>query len=140
MDTDVYGANIYNQILENSNQHRVKSTKKKGGLGTIIKDASDLDSDTIQPSSMQNNRCEQTHFEFLLNDNSFRSEAETIKSILVKTGVFQGDHETLDKESKDELVYSHKDMIIDNSLRKPDYLCDNVHEAVKLIFEKENFS
>ncbi len=82
-----------------------------------------------------------TQFDFSsLDDSSFSSHAERIQSILVKTGVFQGDAASLDQLADDDLVYSHKDMIIDNSLRKPDFLCENVHEAVKLIFEKENFT
>lgn len=137
LDTDVYGANIYNQILENSRHKMKRDTQKKLRHG--LNDCEIIKETPESMQSLSQSKTDKSHFEFLLTDSSFRSEAEFIKSVLVKTGVFQGDEVTLESY-KDDLVYTHKDMIIDESLRKPDYLCNNVHEAVKLIFEKENYS
>lgn len=139
LDTDVYGANIYNQILENSRlkmkrDQQGKKSRQVSSNYEIIKDAPN-DIESVQPSLKH----EKTHFEFLLSNSTFKSEAKSIKSVLVKTGVFQGCQASLENPSN-EMVYFHKDMIIDDSLRKPDYLCDDVHQAVRLIYETENFS
>lgn len=132
LDTDIYGANIYNQILSNIN-HKTKEksqSKRLPDRKPLIKEKSDL---------YQSPNRSSTHFEFFLNDSSFKSEALKIESILVKTGVFQGDEKTIENQ-KDELIYTHKDMLVDMSLRKPDHLVKDVYEAVKIIYEKENFS
>lgn len=140
LDTDIYGANIYNQILSNINNKSKEEKKKSDRLPNlrpmelnkdryIVKEKSDL---------YQSPDRSTTHFEFFVNDSSFKSEATKINSILVKTGVFQGDEKTIESQ-KDDLIYTHKDMLIDKSLRKPDFLVKDVHEAVKLIYERENF-
>lgn len=132
MDTDVYGANIYNQILEDtkkSKREQGPKGKKSCDVGEIIRDA---------PNEDLRKNAESSYMGFH-HGGSFSSSAEKIKSILVKTGVFQGDQSNLKQIVNDDLVYSHKDMIVDASLRMPDFLCENVHDAVKLIFEQENF-
>ncbi len=128
---------MYNQILEANNHVSAKRSNRNppGKSATIIKETPDPD---VQEKMYQSMGIEKTTFKFLLNDSKFRSEAESIESVLVKTGVFQGCEKTLE-EVTDDLVYFHKDMIIDASLRKPDYLSDNVADAVKLIYEKEKF-
>ena len=73
----------------------------------------------------------------LSNGKSFMSQAERISSIIVKTGVFQGDIN--DIAYKKESSLAHKDMVIDPNLIKPNYIVNDSHEAVKLIFQLENF-
>ena len=65
------------------------------------------------------------------------SDAESIRSILVRTGVFRG---PADSTPAADSSLAHKDMLIDQSLMKPSYISDNVFEAVKLVYELENFS
>ena len=67
----------------------------------------------------------------------FSSKAEAIYSILVRTGVFQGDIKEIENHNS-QLVLAHKDMIVEPSLIKPSYVLDDVFEAVKLIFSQEN--
>ena len=71
--------------------------------------------------------------------SSYVSETESIRSILVRTGVFRGEtNET--SGTSDTQSLAHKDMIVDKSLMKPNYVSDNVFEAVKLVYQIENFS
>lgn len=65
------------------------------------------------------------------------SDAESIRSILVRTGVFRG---AADSTPAADASLAHKDMLIDHSLMKPSYISDNVFEAVKLVYEIEKFS
>ena len=69
-------------------------------------------------------------------DTSYVSETESIRSILVRTGVYQGDN--FDATANGTLA--HKDMIVDKSLMRPNHVSDNVYEAVKLVYELENYS
>jgi len=68
----------------------------------------------------------------------FSSKAESISSILVRTGVFQGDINDIHAKNS-QLVLAHKDMMVDTSLIKPNYVLDDVYEAIKLIMEIENY-
>ena len=63
---------------------------------------------------------------------SIMTEAKSISSILVRTGVYQG-------ESNSHLVYSHKDAKIESKQKIPDYICDDVFRAVEMVFEIEKF-
>lgn len=113
LDTDIYGANVYNQILENNKRLRHKKARSLNGQIEEEK-ISDLD------------------------EENFNSEAESITSILVRTGVFQGDVNDLNNHSVD-MSLAHKDMIVDLGLIKPRLVKDNVLEAVKSVFQMENF-
>ena len=65
------------------------------------------------------------------------STAESINSILVRTGVYQGDK--IDIGSLVSRNLAHKDTLIDPSLVKPNFITNNVYDAVKLVFKKENY-
>lgn len=65
------------------------------------------------------------------------AQAESVHSILVRTGVYQGDENEFKNSS---LVYAHKDANIDNKMREPKSICDNVYDAVKLVYKLENFN
>jgi hypothetical protein len=67
----------------------------------------------------------------------FSSKADSINSILVRTGVFQGDLNDTQAHNS-QLVLAHKDMTIDVNLIRPKFVLEDVHEAVKLIFSLEN--
>ncbi len=62
----------------------------------------------------------------------FRSEATSCSSILVRTGVYQG-------EQTSSSNYSHKDANIESRQKIPDYICDDVYDAVKMVYEIEKF-
>lgn len=88
--------------------------------------------------------------------SSYTSETESIRSILVRTGVSRSDEPAKNADSaannsnaaaaqeksrdQESLSLAHKDMIVDPSLMKPNYVSDNVFEAVKLVYKIENFS
>ena len=67
----------------------------------------------------------------------FSSKAETINSILVRTGVFQGGINDIDAHSS-KLSLAHKDMIVMPSFIKPNFVVDDAFDAAKLVFGIEN--
>jgi hypothetical protein len=73
--------------------------------------------------------------EVIVNNAEQYYSAESIDSILVCTGVYNRD--TSDESSK--INYAQRDMIIDPELRIPKYTCEHVLDAVKLIFNLEQF-
>ncbi|CAF0844390.1 unnamed protein product [Brachionus calyciflorus] len=107
LDTDIYGANIYNQILVNNKRSREKKLLKQENSNQSIEESSE----------------------------EFLSQAESITSILVRTGVFQGDI----NDHNVNMALAHKDMILDASLIKPHIISDDCLQAVKTVFEIENF-
>lgn len=61
--------------------------------------------------------------------------AESLTSILVCTGVYN--RETYDEASSKN--YAHRDMIINPELKIPSYTCEHVLDAVKLVFDIEQY-
>lgn len=108
LDTDIYGANMYNQIL--SNNKRSRERKASVSLG--------------EPRDVEGQE-----------EINCLSKAESIMSILVKTGVFQGN---IEKHCLN-MALAHKDMIVDSTLVKPHIVSDSCLEAVNTVFEIENF-
>ena len=71
----------------------------------------------------------------LVAHNADYYSAENIQSILVCTGVYN-------QEAYDEtksLNHGHRDMIIDPELKKPKYTVEHVLDAVKLVYDIEQF-
>ena len=72
----------------------------------------------------------------LTTDDTEQSySAESIQSILVCTGVYN-------QEAYDEtgsIDHGHRDMMIDPELKKPKYTVEHVLDAVKVIFEIEQY-
>lgn len=60
-------------------------------------------------------------------------------SILVCTGVYTTDSDFLTYGGKEISNHNHRDFVLDSELKKPTYVTQNVLEAVKLVFEKENY-
>lgn len=108
LDTDIYGANIYNQILNNNKRSRERRALMSLG------ERGDVEGQ---------------------DETNFLSKAESIVSILVKTGVFQGN---IDEHCSD-MALAHKDMIVDPALIRPHVVSENCLEAVNTVFEIENF-
>lgn len=126
-DTDVYGANVYNQYLQNRSlprRNQIVSQITTASLMGSGKNTSDED------SSMKSNSVDS-----MVSDAEQYHTAETLESILVCTGIYN-------RETYDETLvrnHGHRDMIIDSELRKPKYTCEHVLDAVKLIFDIEQF-
>jgi ribonucleotide monophosphatase NagD (HAD superfamily) len=113
LDTDIYGANMFNQILENNKNYRTKHQ-------------TDMKKDLIEQK-----------LSLFDKDYKFVSSAESISSILVQTGVFRG--ELTDIESAYSKNLAHKDTLVDRQLVKPTHITKDVLDAVKLVFERENY-
>lgn len=103
LDTDIYGANIYNKILENKSKGETKVTNHAGDVSGLLE-----------------------------------TYAESISSILVRTGVFQDDPKTIGTNSN-VMNLAHKNTIIDFNLVKPKHVTQDVLEAVQLVFQMEKF-
>lgn len=73
--------------------------------------------------------------ELIADDAEQYYSAENIQSILVCTGVYN-------QEAYDESIginHGHRDMIIDPELKKPKYTVEHVLDAVKLVFDIEQY-
>jgi hypothetical protein len=70
-------------------------------------------------------------------NTKFETQAEAISSILVKTGVFQGD--LVSPGAGNVMNLAHKDTVIDSTLTRPKHITQDVFEAVKLVFQMEKF-
>jgi hypothetical protein len=73
--------------------------------------------------------------EIVAADAEHYYSAENIQSILVCTGVYN--QEVYDETSS--INHGHRDMIIDPELKKPKYTVEHVLDAVKLIYDIEQF-
>ena len=163
METDIYGANIYNQILEGNRRSREKKNNAQQIKIPIQKQMIAGSSSSIAESGVFEENPEEesrVHSEISyqegkkvnsksmseiekeisnLNENgSFVSDAESIQSILVCTGVYQGSQNEVDAHHN-SLNYAHKDMVVDNALRRPSFISSDVYEAVKLVYKIEKF-
>ena len=109
-DTDIYGANVYNRYLQN----RTLS----------------------QSMTSDRNLCDVAKaVELLVDDAERYYSAESLQSILVCTGVYN--RETYDETS--DRNHAPRDVIVDPELKLPKHTCEHVLDAVKLIFQIEQF-
>jgi HAD superfamily hydrolase (TIGR01456 family) len=116
IDTDIYGANVYNQILENN-----LISRQRKQLKAI---EADDGSNTSEISFIN---------EHLSMSDDIDCSAESCESILVCTGVYRSD-----VQSNNKLNYGHRDMIVDETLKTPKYICNDVYDAVNLVLNMEN--
>jgi hypothetical protein len=133
LDTDIYGANIYNQILENN---LIKKESKQQVMKK--KEANLANNSGSSPIAID----EQETIEIINTSNkfeaNFETKAESISSILVRTGVFQDDPNNISK-NVNVMNLAHKDTLADSSLIKPKYVTQDVFEAVEMIFQMEKY-
>ncbi|RUS84894.1 hypothetical protein EGW08_007363, partial [Elysia chlorotica] len=139
-ETDIYGGNLYNRYLMRRRQGNMNAEKQRVKLASpdvqfLDEDAddglSDLeDSLMFQRDSGANIRVIQS----LEEDTSGVEKAQVCESILVCTGVY--------KQTSDIRVstHNHRDFVIDPSLTTPTHLVSDVYEAVKTVFQKEDYS
>ncbi|GFO06312.1 cat eye syndrome critical region protein 5 [Plakobranchus ocellatus] len=139
-ETDIYGGNLYNRYLQR--RRLITAGDKTRRVKLASPDAEFLDEDgeddlsdledslLFQRDSGANVRIIQS----LEEDTSGVEKAHTCESILVCTGVF--------KETTNIRVstHNHRDFVIDPSLTTPTHLVSDVYEAVKKVFQKENYS
>jgi HAD superfamily hydrolase (TIGR01456 family) len=149
LDTDIYGANLYNQILENNNRQRDKMKITNQYKKVSMANSSDSTTTTTTTAAttptttiMDKTSSADLIINELIDDGASqtRSEAHSIKSILVRTGVYQADEEQPFSIDGNELKLAHKDTLVDNSLVKPHFIANDVYDAVQLVFELENLS
>lgn len=124
--TDIYGANLYNRYLE----ERVarKNPKAVAQMAAVTGSASTLpgeeESDSLWESELA------------------LPSATSCKSILVCTGVY---NHSVDVPSdphrciKQTVFHGHRDFRFEPALVEPDYITEDVAEAVDLIFKHEKF-
>ncbi|CAG7837229.1 unnamed protein product [Allacma fusca] len=110
INTDIFGANLYNQYLSRSQTVSV-ATKRSVAVGA-------------------------RNIHNLLGGNPSECDQETEQcfSVLVETGVYSQDREEclLDHSPRDFLPVEEK-------LREPDYTTSNVLQAINLIYKKESY-
>ncbi|XP_059150490.1 haloacid dehalogenase-like hydrolase domain-containing 5 [Physella acuta] len=146
-ETDIYGGNLYNRYLQrrrnSSNGH---TDSKKLRVASHRADAEFLDEDSgeededdtlmFQRDSGANVRV----IKSLEEDTTGVVKASACESILVCTGVFKKSNDANSFANARISNHNHRDFVIDPSLTHPNHVVPNVLEAVKLVFEKENFA
>ena len=118
-DTDIYGANTYNRYLQNRSLSQLNQVVSQTATSTLTDNLWSL------PNAV----------EVIVNNAEQYYSAESIDSILVCTGVYNRD--TYDETS--ERNYAPRDVVINPELRIPKHTCEHVLDAVKLIFDLEQF-
>lgn len=139
-ETDIYGANLYNRLIEkrraDMKQKSVKIKAHSRGGGAKVEmyeeeeqDDSDLDEDVdnVVHHTENNTMPFPGHF------------SKRCKSILVLTGVYSTQRDYVSYDSQQGSNHNHRDFALDNSLKQPNYMVENVEQAVNLALEKENF-
>uniref|UniRef100_A0A0B6ZIF9 Uncharacterized protein n=2 Tax=Arion vulgaris TaxID=1028688 RepID=A0A0B6ZIF9_9EUPU len=147
-ETDIYGGNLYNRYLQRRkhlNGH--KQDKKVRVAATTLKaDADFLDEESdegdLEDTQMfQRDSGANLHVIRSLEEDTLGMEkASCCESILVCTGVFKTTTNFVSFASNRMSSHNHRDFVIDPTLTTPNHVVPNVLEAVKLVFEKEEFS
>ncbi|XP_043936664.1 haloacid dehalogenase-like hydrolase domain-containing 5 isoform X2 [Protopterus annectens] len=124
--TDIYGANLYNRILEKKYQKGAKAR-----IHAKIATSQGVSTEVTQEEDHENREASPV----------FQCGATSCKSILVCTGVYSP-HEQ-DAAAAGQLAdgfHGHRDFAMDPALVEPTHIVPDVNGAVDLIFELENFS
>uniref|UniRef100_A0A8C7HYX2 Zgc:77375 n=1 Tax=Oncorhynchus kisutch TaxID=8019 RepID=A0A8C7HYX2_ONCKI len=129
--TDIYGANLYNRYLEERVRTRqtaaqvVQATVEgTGGGGSPKALLQDQDMETALESELAS------------------PSATSCKSLLVCTGVYNPHSEVPADASHsitETVFHGHRDFRFDPALMEPGHIVEDVHNAVELICQQENF-
>lgn len=120
----MFGANVYNRYLQ---------TRSLSKLKHVVTQTATV---SLTSPSMDNNAWNTSNaVELAADDAEHYYSAENIQSILVCTGVYN--QEVYDESSS--INHGHRDMIIDPELKKPKHTVEHVLDAVKLVFDLEQF-
>ena len=65
--------------------------------------------------------------------------SECCESILVCTGVYHSSNDYVSYGQTRVSNHNHRDFVLDPYLTEPKYISQNVLDAVKLVFQKENY-
>ncbi|GFR88570.1 cat eye syndrome critical region protein 5 [Elysia marginata] len=140
-ETDIYGGNLYNRYLQRRRLSNSNSSDETRRVKLASPDAEFLDEDAdddlsdLEDSLMfqRDSGANVRIIKSLEEDTSGVEKAHTCESILVCTGVY--------KKTADIRVstHNHRDFVIDPSLTTPTHLVSDVYEAVKKVFQKENY-
>ena len=129
-ESDIYGANLYDRYLQRRVAQNVKTVHKRRQVQTVgarVIDVEDTDSD-LETEQADIQRLEEASMVF----------AQSCQSILVCTGVYCSSRDYVTYGRQQISNHNHRDFVLDPLLTQPRYVTQNVHEAVKLVFQKEN--
>ncbi|KAM3915063.1 haloacid dehalogenase-like hydrolase domain-containing 5 [Leptodactylus fuscus] len=121
--TDIYGANLYNRYLQNTNSRK--------GSKALVQARSGAQVTTVSQE-------EEAAWE---SELSFPT-ATKCKSVLVCTGIYNPHAEVPADPSQsvtETVFHGHRDFRIDPALVEPGHIVDDVNAAVDLIFQLETF-
>ncbi|GAB1609724.1 haloacid dehalogenase-like hydrolase domain-containing 5 [Argonauta hians] len=135
-ETDIYGGNLYNRYLHSRCAKQKKQAKQVQQLANTTK--SSINSDTSSVDELMDS--DDTMIDLMSSgtDESFIITDKSV-SILVCTGVYTTDSDFVTYGGKEISNHNHRDFVLDSDLKNPNYVTQNVLEAVKLVFEKENY-
>ena len=137
-ETDIYGGNLYNRYLQRRrNLHLARRRVARADFKFLDDDSDDdefEDISSFQRDSGANVRAIQS----LEEDTSDVEKASGCESILVCTGVYNKNSNVVMHSDK-VTNHNHRDFVIDPGLTRPNHVVPSVLEAVKLVFEKENY-
>uniref|UniRef100_A0A3B5M441 Uncharacterized protein n=1 Tax=Xiphophorus couchianus TaxID=32473 RepID=A0A3B5M441_9TELE len=125
--TDIYGANMYSRFLEER-----ASIKNPKAVAQVV---AATGSSTAMPGGEE-------EFDSMWESELALPSATSCKSILVCTGVYNPNAEVLSDASrciKETVFHGHRDFRFDPALVEPNYIVQDVAEAVDLIFQQEKF-
>ncbi|XP_077995142.1 haloacid dehalogenase-like hydrolase domain-containing 5 isoform X2 [Glandiceps talaboti] len=122
--TDIYGANLYNQYLASKPINMLKSTSAKTKLT-----AAHGKEQTTYLSTVT------SHIGDVSVDHTFEKCAESMESVLVCTGVYCEQR----NQHMDGVDHGHRDFPYLDELTRPSLIADNVYEAIKAIYSREEF-
>ncbi|XP_014326738.1 haloacid dehalogenase-like hydrolase domain-containing 5 [Xiphophorus maculatus] len=125
--TDIYGANMYNRFLEER-----ASIKNPKAVAQVV---AATGSSTAMPGGEE-------EFDSMWESELALPSATSCKSILVCTGVYNPNAEVPSDASrciKETVFHGHRDFRFDPALVEPNYIVQDVAEAVDLIFQQEKF-
>lgn len=123
----MFGANVYNRYLQTRTLSKLKQVVSKTAAISLTTPMTNENHSNAWGYS--------SAVELVANDAQQYYSAESIQSILVCTGVYN-------QEAYDETTsvnHGHRDMIIDPELKKPKHTVEHVLDAVKLVYELEQF-
>ena len=128
-ESDIYGANLYHRSLQKRLQVRksavkplVKQKAARQPMGAVVNALADDSDDDILEMEIP------------------EVYAERCESILVCTGVYHSAHDYVSYGKKRVSNHNHRDFVLDPLLTEPNYISPHVLDAVKLVFQKENYS
>jgi hypothetical protein len=118
---------VYNRYLQTRALSKLKQVVTQTATASLTTNASPF----VDTNAWNHSQT----VELVADDAEHYYSAENIQSILVCTGVYN-------QEAYDETTginHGHRDMIIDPELKKPKYTVEHVLDAVKLVFDVEQF-